>query len=72
MACVELETNVNRTIYTFGTYAVISIGVVSNVWKAVIAGTSPQGAWAIINQLQLVVLLPLMFGNFNTKVRNFI
>ena len=26
----------------------------------------------MINQFQILILLPLMFGNFNTKVRNYI
>ena len=37
-----------------------------------VAGSSPQGAWAIINQFQIIILLPLMFGSFNTKVINYI
>ena len=37
-----------------------------------VTGGSPQSAWAMINQLQILILLPLMFGSFNDKIINYI
>ena len=69
---VELETETNHTPYSYGTYAVLAIGVVSSVGASMVKGGSPQGAWAMINQLQTLILLPLMFRSFSDKIINYI
>ena len=70
--CVEQEIEVNQTSYSYGTYAAASVGVVSSVGASVVSGGSPKGAWAMINQLQVLVLLPLMFGGFSDRIKNYI
>ena len=70
--CVELNTKVNLTSFSYATYTAASIGIASSFFTSIITGGSPQGAWAILNQLQILILLPLMFGNFNSRIRNYI
>ena len=69
---VELKTRLNLTSYSYATYAVVLVGVVSNIIASIVTDCSPQGAWAIINQLQILIVLPLMFVDFNTKVINYV
>ena len=70
--CVELEIEVNQTSYSYGTYAAVSVSVMSSVGASTVRGGSPKGAWAMINQLQVLVLLPLMFGGFSDRIKNYI
>ena len=70
--CVELEIETNLTSYSYGTYAAASVGVASSVGASMMTGGSPQGAWAMLNQLQVLILLPLMFGSFSEKITNYI
>ena len=70
--CVELEIEVNQTSYSYGTYAAASAGVLSSFGTSLIRGGSPKGAWAMLNQLQVLILLPLMFGSFSDKITNYI
>ena len=70
--CVELEIETNLTSYSYATQTAASVGVASSVVSSSVSGGSPQGAWAMINQLQILILLPLMIDNFNSKVRDYI
>ena len=68
----ELKIEVNQTSYSYGTYVAASVGVMSSVGASVARGGSPKGAWAMINQLQALVLLPLMFEGFSDRIKNYI
>ena len=65
-------TEVNQTSYSYATQGIASLGVLSSLASSATSKSSPQGAWAMINQLQLLIMMPLIIDNFNEEVKNYV
>ena len=62
----------NATTSTTTMHAVTGFGVILGFANSLISNSSAQGAWMIVNLMQLLLLLPLMANFMSNKVVNFI
>jgi hypothetical protein len=66
----EILESIKATSIT--TQAIVGVGVLCASFASFLTGTSPQGAWSMINQIQLFLLLPILVDSMPNDVSNFI
>jgi hypothetical protein len=66
----EIPTSIQTATST--TQATAAVGIVATFSASFFSGASPQGAWSMINQIQLFLILPILMKSMSNDVKNFI